>query len=89
MLAAIAGSSCRGEPHPPSSGTSRIAEVATLSEIQSLGPVWLRLRLDLSHHRLLHLRMVTAGHFMTQVRLPPKPHPSIHAPAAGAVQAAR
>jgi copper transport protein len=71
------------------SGASRIAEVATLSEIPSLGPVWLRLRLDLSHRRLLHLRMVTAGHFMTQVWSAPKPPPSIHAPPAGAIQAAR
>jgi copper transport protein len=43
-----------------------VAEIATLSEVQDLGPVWLRLRLDVTHRRLLRLRMITAGHFMTQ-----------------------
>jgi copper transport protein len=70
------------------SGASRIAEVATLSEIPSLGPVWLRLRFDLFHRRLLHLRMITAGHFMTQVWSAPKQPPSIQPPPAADVQAA-
>jgi hypothetical protein len=47
-------------------GSLRIADVATLDEIPGLGPVWLRLELDLTHDRLLRLRMITAGHFMTQ-----------------------
>ena len=46
------------------SGT--VADVATLTEIQGLGPVWLRLHLDVTHRRLVRLRMITAGHFMTQ-----------------------
>jgi uncharacterized membrane protein len=46
--------------------TGTVADVATLSAIQDVGPVWLRLRLDLTHRRLLRLRMITAGHFMTQ-----------------------
>ena len=46
--------------------TGTIADVATLTEIQDLGPVWLRLRLDITHRRLERLRMITAGHFMTQ-----------------------
>jgi copper transport protein len=46
------------------SGT--VADIATLTEIQGLGPVWLRLHLDVTHRRLLRLRMITAGHFMTQ-----------------------
>jgi hypothetical protein len=46
--------------------TGTVAEIATLSEIQDVGPVWLRLRLDVTHRRLLRLRMITAGHFMTQ-----------------------
>ena len=43
-----------------------VAQIATLSQIQGLGPVWLRLRLDVTHRRLERLRMITAGHFMTQ-----------------------
>jgi copper transport protein len=46
--------------------TATVADIATLSEIQYVGPVWLRLRLDLTHRRLELLRMITAGHFMTQ-----------------------
>jgi copper transport protein len=46
--------------------TGTVADIATLSPIQDVGPVWLRLRLDLTHRRLLRLRMITAGHFMTQ-----------------------
>jgi copper transport protein len=46
--------------------TGTIADIATLSEIQDVGPVWLRLRLDITHRRLERLRMITAGHFMTQ-----------------------
>jgi hypothetical protein len=42
------------------------ADVATLSEVQGLGPVWLRLQMDVSDRRLLGLRMITAGHFMSQ-----------------------
>jgi hypothetical protein len=46
--------------------TGTVADLATLSELQGVGPVWLRLRLDLTRRRLLRLRMITAGHFMTQ-----------------------
>jgi copper transport protein len=46
--------------------TGTVADIATLSEVPNLGPVWLRLRLDVTHRRLLRLRMITAGHFMTQ-----------------------
>jgi len=46
--------------------TGTVAVIATVSELQGIGPVWLRLRLDLTHQRLLRLRMITAGHFMTQ-----------------------
>jgi putative copper export protein len=48
------------------SGSGTVADIATLAEIQGLGPVWLRLHLDVTHRRLLRLRMITAGHFMTQ-----------------------
>jgi copper transport protein len=68
------------------SGSTRIAEVATLDELPSVGPVWLRLRLDLTHGRLLHLRMITAGHFMTQVWTAPSKPPSIQPPPAREVQ---
>ena len=47
-------------------GSIQVADIATLSELRGIGPVWLRLRLDLTHRRLLHLRMITAAHFMTQ-----------------------
>jgi hypothetical protein len=47
-------------------GSSQVADVATVSDLPGIGPVWLRLRLDLTHRRLLHLRMITAAHFMTQ-----------------------
>jgi copper transport protein len=46
--------------------TGLVVDIATLSEVQDLGPVWLRLRLDVTHRRLERLRMITAGHFMTQ-----------------------
>jgi hypothetical protein len=46
--------------------TGTVADIATLSAIQDVGPVWLRLRVDLTHRRLERLRMITAGHFMTQ-----------------------
>jgi hypothetical protein len=47
-------------------GGIRVGDVATVSEVPGLGPVWLRLHFDLSHDRLLALRMITAGHFMHQ-----------------------
>ena len=67
-------------------GSTRIAQIATLSEIQGVGPVWLRLRLDLTHHWLVHLRMITAAHFMTQIWSTPTEPPRIHAPPAAIVQ---
>jgi len=42
------------------------AEIATLTEVPGLGPVWLRLRFDTVHGRLLDLRMITVAHFMHQ-----------------------
>jgi hypothetical protein len=71
------------------SGT--VADIATLAEIQSLGPVWLRLHLDVTHRRLLRLRMITAGHFMTQewgafnrpLHIRPPSVGEVHATAAG------
>jgi len=48
------------------SGGTRYADVATLAQVDGLGPVWLRLRFDLTHDLLLRLRMITAGHFMSQ-----------------------
>jgi copper transport protein len=48
-------------------GSITVADIATLHEIHGLGPVWLRLRFDVSNGRLLRLRMITAGHFMTQI----------------------
>jgi hypothetical protein len=47
-------------------GSIRIADIAALTNIPDLGPVWFRLRVDASHDRLLRLRMITADHFMTQ-----------------------
>jgi len=48
-------------------GSDQRADIATLGEVQGgIGPVWFRLRVDLTHGRLLQLRMITAGHFMTQ-----------------------
>lgn len=47
--------------------SGQVADIATISQIQGLGPVWLRLRLDVTHRRLLRLRMITGGHFMTQI----------------------
>lgn len=51
-------------------GSIQVADIATVSEVQGIGPVWLRLRLDLTHRRLLRLRMITAAHFMTQTWAP-------------------
>jgi copper transport protein len=48
------------------SGGGRFADVATVAQVPGLGPVWLRLHFDLSRDRLLKLRMITAGHFMSQ-----------------------
>jgi copper transport protein len=47
-------------------GGFRVADIATLSVIPDFGAVWLRLRIDVTHHRLLRLRMITDAHFMTQ-----------------------
>jgi hypothetical protein len=48
------------------SGSIQIADIAALSELPDLGPVWFRLHVDVTHDRLLRLRMITAEHFMTQ-----------------------
>jgi hypothetical protein len=62
-------------------GSIQVADIATLSELQGIGPVWLRLRLDLTHRRLLHLRMITAAHFMTQTWAASPQRVSPHPPA--------
>jgi copper transport protein len=45
---------------------AEVADIATLTESAGVGPLWLRLRLDTTHGRLLSLQMITAEHFMTQ-----------------------
>ena len=48
------------------SGTSRaVAEVALMDPDPSL-PIWFRLRIDLQTRRVLAVRMIAQGHFMTQ-----------------------
>jgi copper transport protein len=42
------------------------ADVATVSRIAGLGTVWLRIAIDVTHGRVLHIGMVTTAHFMTQ-----------------------
>lgn len=48
------------------SGSNRIADVATVTMVPQLGPVWLRFHIDVAGERLLRLRMITVDHFMTQ-----------------------
>ena len=49
-----------------SAGTTKLADVATLTRVAGLGPVWLRFHLDVTHNRVLFVRMITAAHFMTE-----------------------
>jgi hypothetical protein len=47
-------------------GAIQIADVATVAELPGLGPVWLRLHIDVTHDHVLYVRMITAAHFMTE-----------------------
>jgi len=47
-------------------GSAQQAEIASASEGAGLGTVWLQLLIDIEHHRVLRIRMITAAHFMTQ-----------------------
>jgi hypothetical protein len=42
------------------------ADIATVTRIPGLGTVWLRFAIDVTHHRVLHISMITTAHFMTQ-----------------------
>jgi len=48
------------------SSTDSTADVATLGALPGTALVWFRLRIDLRSDRLLGLRMITTGHFMSQ-----------------------
>jgi cation-transporting ATPase V/Cu+-exporting ATPase len=47
-------------------GNTEIADIATVTELPGLGPVWLRLHIDATHDRMLYVRMITVEHFMTE-----------------------
>jgi cation-transporting ATPase V/Cu+-exporting ATPase len=47
-------------------GKTEIADIATVTELAGLGPVWLRLHVDATHDRMLYVRMITVEHFMTE-----------------------
>ena len=47
-------------------GADERADVATVSRIPGLGTVWLRIAIDVTHRRVLHIGMITTAHFMTQ-----------------------
>jgi soluble P-type ATPase len=47
-------------------GKTEIADIATVTELPGLGPVWLRLHIDATHDRMLYVRMITVEHFMTE-----------------------
>lgn len=47
-------------------GGEERADVATVSRIPDLGTVWLRIGIDVTHRRVLNIRMITVAHFMTQ-----------------------
>jgi hypothetical protein len=49
------------------SGSKRVADIATLTMVPQLGPVWMRFHVDVASERLLHFRMITVDHFMTQI----------------------
>jgi copper transport protein len=48
------------------SSSGSTAEVATLGALPGTALVWFRLRIDLRSSRLLAVRMITSGHFMSQ-----------------------
>jgi hypothetical protein len=47
-------------------GKTEIADIATLTELPGLGPVWLRFHIDATDDRMLYVRMITVAHFMTE-----------------------
>jgi cation-transporting ATPase V/Cu+-exporting ATPase len=47
-------------------GRTEIADIATVTELQGLGPVWLRFHIDVTRGRMLYIGMITADHFMTE-----------------------
>jgi heavy metal translocating P-type ATPase len=62
-------------------GSTTLADVATLTRVAGLGPVWLRFHLDVTHSRVLFVRMITAAHFMTESWGDFNKAPAITAPA--------
>jgi len=48
------------------SPSKRVADIATVTMVPQLGPVWMRFHVDVAGERLLRLRMITVDHFMTQ-----------------------
>jgi hypothetical protein len=63
------------------SGT--VADVARLTEIAGLGPVWFRFRIDVGRAHLQRLSMITVEHFMSQAWSGFDQPTSITAPSAG------
>jgi hypothetical protein len=49
------------------SGTDRVADIATVTMVPQLGPVWMRFHVDVASEHLLRFRMITVEHFMTQI----------------------
>ena len=47
-------------------GGREIADIAAVTNVPQLGPVWFRFRVDVAHTRMLRIRMITAAHFMTE-----------------------
>jgi hypothetical protein len=47
-------------------GGREIADIAAVTNIPQLGPVWFRFRVDVTHARMLHIQMITAAHFMAE-----------------------
>ena len=47
-------------------GGTELADIATVTELPGLGPVWLRFHIDATHERMLYVGMITADHFMTE-----------------------
>jgi hypothetical protein len=48
------------------SGSNRVADIATVTMVPQLGPVWMRFHVDVAGERLVRFRMITVDHFMTQ-----------------------
>jgi hypothetical protein len=63
------------------SSSHSTAEIATLGVLPGTALVWFRLGIDLRSDRLLRLRMITTGHFMSQHYSDFDTRPRIHPPA--------